>query len=74
MKRIVLAFILITCCFSQAFSQNRSFTRQDTLRGSITEERKWWDLTYYHLDISVNPADSTIKGTNTVMYKELEKN
>ncbi|MCK4700662.1 MAG: hypothetical protein KAT38_10020 [Bacteroidales bacterium] len=74
MKRIVLAFILITCCFSQAFSQNRSFTRQDTLRGSITEERKWWDLTYYHLDISVNPADSTIKGKNSVMYKVLEKN
>ena len=74
MKRIVLAFILITCCFSQVFSQNRSFTRQDTLRGSITEERKWWDLTYYHLDISVNPADSTIKGKNSVMYKVLEKN
>jgi len=74
MNRIVLTFILIACCFSQAFSQNRSFTRQDTLRGSITEERKWWDLTYYHLDISVNPADSTIKGKNTVMYKVLEKN
>jgi len=74
MKRIVLTFFLITCCFSQAFSQNRSFTRQDTLRGSITEERKWWDLTYYHLDISVNPADSTIKGKNSVMYKVLEKN
>ena len=74
MNRIVLTFFLIICCFSQAFSQNRSFTRQDTLRGSITEERKWWDLTYYHLDISVNPADSTIKGKNSVMYKVLEKN
>ena len=74
MNRIALTFIFFVCCFSQAFSQNRSFTRQDTLRGSITEERKWWDLTYYHLDISVNPADSTIKGKNSVMYKVLEKN
>jgi len=48
------------------------FTRQDTLRGSITPERAWWDLTYYHLDIVVNPADSTIKGTNTVTYKVLK--
>ncbi len=35
------------------------FTRQDTLRGSITPERAWWDLKHYHLDIKVNPADST---------------
>ena len=47
----------------------RTFTRQDTLRGSITPERAWWDLTYYHLDIVVNPSDSTIYGTNTVTYR-----
>lgn len=45
------------------------FTRQDTLRGSITTERAWWDLTFYHLDIKVNPSDSTIYGTNTVTYR-----
>lgn len=48
------------------------FNRQDTLRGSITPERKWWDLIYYHLDIAVNPADSTIKGSNSVFYKVIE--
>jgi aminopeptidase N len=50
-------------------SQNVIFTRQDTLRGSITAERAWWDLTYYHLDISVNPSGRTIEGTNTVTYR-----
>ena len=74
MNRIVLTFFLIICCLNQIFAQTTSFTRKDTLRGSITEERKWWDLTYYHLDISVNPADSTIKGKNSVIYKVLEKN
>ena len=48
------------------------FTRQDTLRGSITPERVWWDLKYYHLDIKVNPADSTISGSNTIRYKVLK--
>lgn len=48
------------------------FNRQDSLRGSITPERKWWDLIYYHLDIAVNPADSTIKGSNSVFYKVIE--
>ena len=47
----------------------RKFTRQDTLRGSITPERAWWDLTYYHLNISVNPSDSSIHGSNTVYYR-----
>jgi len=50
----------------------RVFTRQDTLRGSITPERAWWDLTYYHLDIEVKPSDSTISGTNTVTYRVIE--
>jgi aminopeptidase N len=48
------------------------FTRQDTLRGSITPERAWWDLKFYHLDIKVNPSDSTIYGTNTVVYSVLK--
>jgi aminopeptidase N len=53
-------------------SQVPVFNRQDTLRGSITPERAWWDLTYYHLDIKVNPSDSTIYGTNTVTYRVLD--
>ena len=47
------------------------FTHQDTLRGSITKERAWWDLKYYHLDIKVNPANRTISGSNTVRYTVL---
>ena len=47
------------------------FTHQDTLRGSITKERVWWDVKYYHLDIKINPADSTISGSNTIRYKVL---
>lgn len=49
------------------------FTRQDTLRGSITKERAWWDLKNYHLDIKVNPVDSTITGSNAIRYKVLQK-
>ena len=47
------------------------FTHQDSLRGSITKERAWWDLKKYHLDIKVNPSDSTISGSNTISYKVL---
>lgn len=50
----------------------QTFTEQDTLRGSITPERAWWDLNYYHLDIAVNPTDKFISGSNTIRYKVLE--
>ena len=49
------------------------FTHQDTLRGSITKERAWWDLKYYHLDIKVNPSEKTITGSNTVRYTVLQE-
>ncbi|PVX47689.1 peptidase M1-like protein [Flavobacterium sp. 103] len=48
------------------------FTRQDSLRGSITKERAWWDVKRYFLDVKVNPADSTIIGSNTIQYKVLQ--
>lgn len=64
---LCLAFLLL---ISGASAQN--FTRQDTLRGSITQERSWWDLTHYHLDIEVNPDNKWIEGKNTIQYTVLE--
>ena len=50
---IILIFLTSFPLFSQGIINDiNNFTRQDTLRGSITKERIWWDLTYYHLDIS----------------------
>jgi aminopeptidase N len=67
---IVAMAILILPAHAQYLApQQRKFTRQDTLRGSITPERAWWDLTYYHLEIAVKPSDSTIYGTNTINYR-----
>ena len=66
----------ITPIFSQTslFDKAEKFTHQDTLRGTITPEREWWDLTYYHLDINVDPETKTIQGKNTIHYKVLKKN
>lgn len=68
MRKIVFAFLVGCSCMVRA----QTFTEQDTLRGSITPERAWWDLNYYHLDIAVNPADKFISGSNTIRYKVLE--
>lgn len=71
-KYIFFLFVIIT--FQTTNGQNQIFTKQDSLRGSITPERAWWDLTYYHLNISVDPSTKSIKGKNSVHYKVLEPN
>ena len=73
---IIFLFILFSIdSFSQGLMEDKlKPTRQDSLRGSITPEREWWDLTYYHLDIKVQPDKKYISGSNTVGYKVLESN
>lgn len=70
---LIFALLFTSLSFSQGLLEDKSnFTRQDTLRGSITPEREWWDLSYYHLDIKVNPEQKTISGKNTIQYKVLK--
>ncbi|WP_154854216.1 M1 family metallopeptidase [Cyclobacterium xiamenense] len=57
---------------TQAQQTSVPYSRQDSLRGSITEEREWWDLLYYHLDVEVDPRRKSIQGKNTVHYKVLK--
>ena len=72
-RLIILLFIALNQTFAQGiFDDKLPTSRQDTLRGSITPERAWWDLTYYHLDIKVEPDKKYISGSNTVGYKVLE--
>ena len=71
-KVIIFLFAILSLPISlQAQRRPDTLTRQDTLRGSITPEREWWDLTYYHLDIRVNPADSSLGGSNLIGYTVL---
>ena len=68
---IILSFTLSVNA-QGILSDKNDFNRQDTLRGSITKERIWWDLTYYHLDITVDPEKRTIYGSNEISYDVIE--
>ncbi len=76
LRLIIFLFIVFTIDgFSQGLMEDKLLpTRQDTLRGSITPEREWWDLTYYHLNIKVEPDKKFISGSNTVGYRVLKSN
>jgi len=75
--RFIIFFFIVfnTDGISQGLMEDKLLpTREDSLRGSITPEREWWDLTYYHLDIKVEPDKKYISGSNTVGYKVLKSN
>jgi len=73
MKRCI-SLLLIISIFSSGLAQQSNFSKQDTLRGSITPERVWWDLLHYNLDFKVSPSSKNIEGSNIIRYEVLSKN
>ncbi len=69
--RKYLSFLVLLSVMTSVGAQD-SFTRQDSLRGSITPERAWWDLTYYDLSVHIMPESRSLFGTNTIHYTVLE--
>ncbi|RMA64677.1 M1 family metallopeptidase [Ulvibacter antarcticus] len=70
MKKLVSTLFLLAVtisCYAQKISE------EEELRGSITPEREWWDLMHYDLAVEVFPNQKSIKGSNTITYKVLEK-
>ncbi|GAA3776073.1 M1 family metallopeptidase [Flavobacterium ginsengiterrae] len=48
-------------------------TKQDSLNGSVTPERIWWDILHYDLTIKPDYDSKTISGKNTIEYKVVTK-
>src|SRR5215213_4046380 len=65
-SRVVL---VAAAASATASAQQPTFTHADTLRGSITPERAWWDVVFYDLHVRLDPADSTVRGWNGITYR-----
>ncbi|MGK7369865.1 MAG: M1 family metallopeptidase [Candidatus Halalkalibacterium sp. M3_1C_030] len=64
-----IIFFLIQPAKAQLLQEKSEFSRADSLRGSITPERVWWDVTFYDLNVNIFPEDSTISGYNHITYR-----
>jgi hypothetical protein len=73
MLRIIACLCFVAVSIN-GLAQAQKFTHADTLRGSITPQRAWWDLTYYHLKVTPNAKDSTLSGSTRVVYKVILPN
>lgn len=74
MKSILLTALLSLTITTTCFSQEDIFSRQDSIRGSVTPERIWWNLKHYDLDIQVDIESKSLKGSNTIQYEVLTEN
>ncbi|MDZ7658246.1 M1 family metallopeptidase [Fodinibius sp.] len=63
--------VLLLIFSASAIAQNSGVlaTTDDSLRGSITAERGWWDVVYYNLNVTIQPEDSSITGYNNITYR-----
>lgn len=80
MKKLLVALLLMGGVQS-AEAQVRSpqyftYTRQDSLRGMNSELKSSYDLSYYHLDVYMDPRNQSIQGSNLFQFtvvKDLNK-
>lgn len=80
MKKLFMTFAaIIVVCFTggsitRAQSKAKAYTLADTLRGSITPERSWWDVQRYELAFKPDFKGKTISGANKIIYKVVQNN
>ena len=68
-RSLLLAVLACGALVPAASAQQRAFTRADTLRGSITPQRAWWDVLFYDLDVRIRPSDRSVSGSDRITYR-----
>ena len=82
MKKIPLFALLFVIFFYSTQAQKKTnnlfpnhsgqFTHADTLRGSNTPERAWWDVSFYDLHVNIDIKNKSITGYNRIKYKVIK--
>jgi len=66
MKKLLLLSILISVVSQAQFFENAKPTKIDTLKGSNTEFRNFWDVKKYDIVLEPNFEAKSIKGSNKI--------
>lgn len=67
---LLLFFVFTTGVISA--QKKTAFTHADTLRGSLNEERNWWDVMRYDISITPDFKNKFTSGSNIITYKVVE--
>ena len=66
---LFLAPFFSSFIFAQPLNKKQTFTNADTLRGTITPERAWWDVLRYDVEVTPDYNKKSIAGRTTIQYK-----
>ncbi len=64
-------FIFSLYTIAQSVSE-KPFSKSDTLRGTITPERAWWDLLHYAIYIQPNIPQKSVEGNVAIQFKAIQ--
>jgi len=86
MKKIlftILASVLLNSCYTSRFhhfgetpekpGKYPHFTRKDYLVGSLDEGRAGYDVTFYDINLTLDPENKNISGKVTMSFRALER-
>lgn len=66
---LIFHFLFLIAAVAQ---ENKTFTHADTLRGSITPERAWWNVLRYDITVKPDYNSKTIVGICNIEYKVIK--
>lgn len=70
MKKITFSLLFASSlAFGQFFERGKTFTKQDTLKGSDTKFRNFWDVKRYDLSVEPDFESKSIKGNNKISFQ-----
>lgn len=70
MKKLTYTLLFASgLVFGQFFEHDKAFTKQDTLKGSDTKFRNFWDVKKYDLSVEPDFAKKSIKGYNKISFE-----
>lgn len=73
MIKIYLSAIVCLLFMVESMAQpaKQKYNREDTLMGSNTPERSWWDVQHYEVNVTPDYTTKTISGRTTIRYTVL---
>lgn len=75
LKLISCLVLVAICTFSATYGQDsaifaeqKTYTRKDSIRGTLGPDRAWFDVHYYDLHLTVEPDKKRIFGYNDIYF------
>lgn len=74
MRKLIVAILVLSfgTVSAQLFPKSIGHAKEDTLKGSITQYRKFWDVKKYKITVEPNFEKKYLEGTNEIFYEFTE--